>query len=335
MVKKILPLVVLLALLSSLAALRPASAVTFKLATLVPDRSVWGDVLRDMGAEWKEATNGTVNLRIYPQGVAGDDPDVVRKMRIGQLHAGSLTLTGLSEIDAAFNVFSIPLFFESYDEYFFVLEALEPVFKKRLKEKGFELLHWGHGGWVHLFATEPIATVDDLKSLKLFVWAGSDKLVRWWRDNGYRPVPLALTDIATALQTGMVEAMPATPLSALLFQWYRSVPNMLGMGFGPFLGATLITTKAWNRLDVMDRHGIMQSAERAAERLRVEVPSQDADAITEMKKRDLKVTELDDPAAIEAWRAEAEKFAANMRETFVPPEIYDLAIEARQKYRNQ
>ena len=205
---RILPGLALVGLLLSLAlpvfAQRPT---TVKLATLVPERSVWGVLLRDLTEQWKTITDGRVQARIYPGGVAGDDPDIVRKMRIGQLQAATITVTGLAEIDEAFNVFSIPLFYESYDEYFYVLDSLEPVLRERLEAKGFILLHWGHGGWVQLFATEPVNTVADLKRLKLFVWAGSDRLVSWWKDNGYRPVPLALTDALPAMQTGMIEAV--------------------------------------------------------------------------------------------------------------------------------
>lgn len=313
---------------------RPAAAVTFKLASLAPDRSVWASVLSEMGAEWKEATNGRVTLRIYPSGVAGDDPDVVRKMRIGQLHAGTITQAGLTEIDSAFNLFNTPLFFDSYDEYFYVLEQIQPALEKILNDKGFVLLHWAHGGWVHLFATKRVESVADLKRLKLFVWAGSDRMVRWWKDAGYKPVPLAFTDVPTGLQTGMIEAMPNTPLAALSFQNYRSTPYMLGLGFAPFLGATLVTTKAWERLDGGDRSAIMAAVEKAAERFRTEVPEQDAEATTEMEKRGLTVISVEDPAMLQEWRAEAANFAAAMREDFVPANIYDLAAAARQKYRD-
>jgi TRAP-type C4-dicarboxylate transport system substrate-binding protein len=313
---------------------RPAASVTFKLASLAPDRSVWASVLSEMGAGWKEATDGRVTLRIYPSGVAGDDPDVVRKMRIGQLQAGTITQAGLTEIDSAFNLFNTPLFFESYEEYFYVLEQIQPALEKILNDKGFVLLHWAHGGWVHLFATKRVESVADLKRLKLFVWAGSDRMVRWWKDAGYKPVPLAFTDVATSLQTGMIEAMPNTPLAALSFQNYRSTPYMLGLGFAPFLGATLVTTKAWERLDVSDRKAIRASVEKAAERFRTEVPEQDAEATTEMEKRGLTVISVEDPAILQEWRAEAGNFAAAMRADFVPANIYDLAAAARQKYRD-
>ena len=78
-----------------------ASAQTLKLATLAPDGSVWDSALKEMGADWQQISGGEVTLRVYPGGVAGDDADMVRKMRIGQLQAGALTVAGLSEIDDA------------------------------------------------------------------------------------------------------------------------------------------------------------------------------------------------------------------------------------------
>ena len=125
--------------------------------------------------------------------VFGDEVDVVRKMRIGQLHAAALTVGGLSEIDEAFAVFATPLMFESDDELQHVLARLGPEFERRLEAKGFVLVHWGHAGWVHLFSKKPIRQVADLKQQKLFVWAGQDDMVQWWTRSGFKPVALAAT----------------------------------------------------------------------------------------------------------------------------------------------
>ena len=60
-------LAALLASLLSLVALSPAVAqapAVVKLATLVPEGSVWDKALRDMGAEWTSSTQGRVSLRI-------------------------------------------------------------------------------------------------------------------------------------------------------------------------------------------------------------------------------------------------------------------------------
>jgi TRAP-type C4-dicarboxylate transport system substrate-binding protein len=97
------------------------------------------------------------------------------------------------------------------------------------------LLNWGHGGWVHFFTRTPVRTVDELKKLKIFVWAGDDLAVQMWKANGFNPVPLAATDILPALQTGMIDALPSPPLAANLLQWFRQAPNMADIA-GPGRG---------------------------------------------------------------------------------------------------
>ncbi len=85
----------------SISAFAPqASAeIVIKAATLVPQGSEWYKIIQEMGAEWQKASNGQIVFRLYPGGVAGDDMDLVRKMRLGTLDAGLITVNGLSAID--------------------------------------------------------------------------------------------------------------------------------------------------------------------------------------------------------------------------------------------
>jgi TRAP-type C4-dicarboxylate transport system substrate-binding protein len=311
-----------------------ASAATLKLATLVPDGSVWDKELRAMAAEVQRQTQGRVVLRIYPGGVAGDDPDVVRKMRLGQLQAATLTVSGLSDIDDAFEVFSVPRFFASYDELWHVTRALEPMLARRLEEKGFVMLGWGHGGWINLFSKQPVNTPADLQRLKLFSWAGNDEMTQWWKSHGYRPVPLASTDIMTGLTTGMIEALPTTPLAALTLQWYRPTPYMLDLGVAPLVGATVVSKKAWDDVAPADQKIVRQIARQMEQRLQQAIPAQDTKAVEEMSRRGLKVTHPG-PEQMKAWERAAEEFAASMRQKLVPSEVFDAAAKARQAFRSQ
>jgi TRAP-type C4-dicarboxylate transport system substrate-binding protein len=332
--RKAYPLVLVLVLLIVAAAM-PAAAVTVKLASLAPDGSVWDLAIEEMGAEWAEATDGRVRLRVYPGGVAGDEPDVVRKMRIGQLHAAALTVGGLTEIDDAFRVFAIPMFFDSYEELYYVIDRMTPELSKRLEGKGYVLLNWAHAGWIHLFSTEPVTSLEQLKKTKFFVGAGDDRAVQWWKNNGYRPVPLAMTDILTGLQTGMIEALPSPPLAALLLQRYKQAPNMLDLGLAPLVGATIIQKRVWQRIDEADRRSLLAAAAELGETLEREVPGQDAESVAEMEKRGLKVVRVDDPAKLASYREAAEEFAERVRGDRLPPEILQLAQEARDAYRSQ
>ena len=306
------------------------AASPLKLATLVPDGSIWDRALKEMSSEWGAATDGRVTLRIYPGGVAGDEADIVRKMRIGQLQAAALSVPGLAEIDPAFGVFATPLLFESYDELFHVLEALGPEFERRLAAKGFALAHWGHGGWVHLFSKRPAPTLDAVKGLKMFVVAGDEARVQLWRSSGFQPVALATTDILTGLQTGLIDAYPTPPLAALSLQWFRETPYMAEIGLAPLVGAVIVAERSWTRIDNDDRAALLRIAERYEERLASEIPTQDLLAVEEMKRRGLTVVEVEDEAV---WREAAEAFARTARGELVPAEILDAVVAELAAFR--
>jgi len=284
-----------------------------------------------MAAEWNQATGGRVSLTVFGGGSQGDEPTVLRKMRLDALQAASLTGVGLGTIDASFNVFDVPFFFESYDELNEVTEKLTPEISKRIEAKGFVLLNWGHGGWTQLFTKKPIVTVADLKKAKLYTSAGNDRMVQWFKANGFEPRAMAMTDIMTGLTTGMVEAVPTTPLAALLFQWYRQTPNMLDIGLAPVVGATVMTRKAWNAVPEADRPKLRAAALGVQKRLQDDVPKQDAAAVAEMTKRGLVVTQASAPE----WRREIDALAKTMRGEMVPPDMFDLAVKARDNYRTQ
>jgi TRAP-type C4-dicarboxylate transport system substrate-binding protein len=308
--------------------------VVIKLATLVPDGSVWDKAMKEMGGEWTQSTGGHVQLRVYPGGVAGDEPDIVRKMRVGQLQAAAITTAGLASIDPAFQVFGIPMYFDSYPELYAVLDALEPTLRQRLEAKGFVLLNWGHGGWVYFFTRQRVGTVEEMKKVKMFAWAGDDNWVQLWKNSGYTAVALAATDILTGLQTGMIDGYPTTPLLALTLGWYKQTPHMVGLGMAPLVGGLVVTKQAWSKIAPADQDKLKAACRKLEDRLKAEVPHQDTTAVGEMRKRGLEVRTLT-PAEIKDWRVAADHFASVMRGNRVPEDILVQATAARDAYRKK
>src|SRR5512140_35950 len=135
------------ALLTLAAGQAQAQTLIVKMATLVPDGSSWHQILRETGEKWKAISGGRVVVRLYAGGVKGDDPDVVRKMRIGELNAGVLTSVGLAQIDTSVYALGVPMMYDSYEELYYVLEKMRPRLEKGLEDKGFVVLNWADGGW--------------------------------------------------------------------------------------------------------------------------------------------------------------------------------------------
>ena len=300
-----------------------------KLATLVPEGSIWDKNIKQMGEEWKTATGGRVTVTVFNGGSQGDEPTVLRKMRLDALQAASFSAVGLGNIDASFNVFDLPFFFDSYDELNYVQDKLTPAIRKNAEQKGFVLLNWGTLGWAQVFTKKPVQTIEDLKGIKLYTSAGNDQMVQWFKANGFQPRAMAMTDIMTGLSTGMIDGMPSTPLAAMLFQWNRQTPYMLDIGLAPIVGASVISQKAWKAIPDADKPKLLEAASSVEKRLRVEVPKLDENAVAIMIKNGLTVTKAVGPE----WKTQLDSLAKTMRGQMVPPDIFDLAVKARDEFR--
>ena len=75
-----------------------ARKTVIKMATLAPEGTPWYALIAKMGERWNEETKGNIRLRIYPGGIVGDERDMIRKMRIGQIHGAAISAEGLSLI---------------------------------------------------------------------------------------------------------------------------------------------------------------------------------------------------------------------------------------------
>jgi TRAP-type C4-dicarboxylate transport system substrate-binding protein len=320
------------ALLAGAAAPASAQNVVVKMATIVPDGSAWSQILKEMGEKWKADSGGRVTLRLYPGSVAGDDPDVVRKMRLKTLNAALLTSAGLGEIDKTLFALQIPMMYSSTDEVDYVLDKMTPRLEQAMLAKGFVVLNWADGGWVHFFTQKPVTTPDDLKGLKLFSWAGDNDSAEVWKFAGFNPVPLPSTEISTALQTGLVNAVPAPPQAAVLLQWYLHAKNMTNLKWFFLLGGTVMTKDTWDRIPADVQPAIRRAAQEAGKRLRDEIRKAADRDIQAMQKRGLNVVAVD--AKTEAlWRTAAEAAYPRMRGPIVPADAFDEAKRLRDEFR--
>lgn len=322
-------LVALAALALSRAPLAQPAAI--KLATVVPDGSIWDKSLKQMGTDWKSATGDRVSLTVFSGGSQGDEPTVLRKMRLNALQGASLTVVGLASIDWSFNVFNIPFFFQSYDELNDVIETLTPLLKQRVESKGFVLVHWGHGGWLQVFSKQPLQSVADLKRAKLYTSAGDDTMTQWYKANGFQPRAMAMTDVLTGLTTGMIDALPTTPIAAVSFQWFKQTPYMLDVGISPIVGATVLNKKIWDGLSAADRAKMTEISMKVEKQLQVDVPKQDGLATLLMQNQGLKITKGTGPE----WQQLADNLGQTMRGKMVPPDVYDLALKERDAFRQR
>ncbi|OGH61137.1 MAG: hypothetical protein A3G34_16055 [Candidatus Lindowbacteria bacterium RIFCSPLOWO2_12_FULL_62_27] len=309
-----------------------AANVVVKMATLAPKGSAWHLILLEMGEKWKAASGGSVTLTIYPGMVAGDDADVVRKMRLGTLNAALLTSVGMANIDRSIYSLQVPMMYESYEELDYVLERQSPNLKKEYESRGFVILTWADGGWIHFFTKTPVRTPDDMKPLKLFAWAGDNEAIEIWKAAGFQPVPLPSTEISTALKTGLVNALSTTLKAAVIFQWYTHAKHMTDLQWTALLGAVVISKPAWEKIPAAVRPALLEAAREAGAKMRREIRQSGPKEIEAMTKRGLTVVRLN-PEEVAAWRAATEAIYSKIRGSIAPARAFDEAMKYRNEYR--
>lgn len=316
-----------------LAAAVAASAQVIKLGTIAPEGSPWHEALLKLDQRWREISGGRVSLRIYAGGVAGDEPDMLRKMKIGQLHAAAMTTASMMSIVPDAESMSLPMMVRTEGEFDYVIRKIGPLLEDMLREKGYNVLGWTSAGWVHFFSKEPVVTPDDMRRRKIFFWGSDTTYVDLLKNSGFHPVPLAVTDLLPSLQTGLVDTFAAPPTAALAFQWFALAPNMTGFRWQVLPSMTVVTGRKWREVPGELRGPLAEAAAEIGRGLQKELRELEVKAIAAMKDHGLQVIEVPDDV-VDEWRALVQEKGVP---AFVGPrfsrEMYDRIVAALAEYR--
>jgi TRAP-type C4-dicarboxylate transport system substrate-binding protein len=310
-----------------------AAPVKLRLGTLIPKNSFYHRTLLEMGEAWKKAQNDGSSFTVYTDGTQGGEIDTAKRMRIGQLNAGLLSVVGLREIEPSVSALqNMPLMFRSWEEVDYVREKMRPAMEQKFLAKGYVVLVWGDAGWVRFFSRQPASRPDDYKPMKMFTWAGEPEQMEIMKAMGYQPVSLETSDILPALQTGLINVVPATPYYGLAAQFYSPAPYMLDIHWAPIVGALVVSKKAWEAMSPAGQEALRSTAARISGEMRAKARSEDSEAIAAMQKRGLQVSKP--TAAQEAeWRRFAEGIYPQIRGTLVPAETFDEVRRLLTDYR--
>ena len=126
-------------LLGTLLALNAFAAdKQLRIGTLASKNSLYHRQLMELGEAWRTAQGGQGKYLVYPDGSQGGETDMVRRMRIGQLQGGLLSVVGLREIEPSIAALqNMPMMFKSWEEVDYVREKMRPAMEKKFLEKGF------------------------------------------------------------------------------------------------------------------------------------------------------------------------------------------------------
>lgn len=309
--------------------------VKIKFATLAPEGSTWMNVMKEFSKSLKEKSGGSINFKIYAGGTQGDEKDVLRKIRINQLHSGGFTGVGLGEILPEVRVLDTPFLFRTKEEVDYIGEKFFDRFAAGFEKKGYILLGWAEVGWVYVYTNRALRNEEDMKGVKMWMWEGDPLSKATFEAFGVSPIPLSITDVRTSLQTGLIDGVYTSPLACVALQWFTKVKYVMDLPLANSNGAVLISKRMFNKLTPEQQQLLKSEGKKYFTEL-TQLSRRDNEAAREeMFKSGLKKTEITDPAQLAQFEAIGAKARRNLVGQLYDGKLLDSIEQALKEFRAQ
>ena len=243
-----------------------------KFATLIPTGTSWTKILDDWMEEVETKSDGQIKFKMYPGGIMGDEPDVLRKMRKGQLHGGLFTGYGIGRIYSPARVLEVPFLFKDITESDYVRDKLMPGIEIGFRKNGFKLLGWPEVGFIHFFSKHRIDNLEDVKMSRIWLWQGDPLGEAFFNASGVSPVPLSIIDVYTQITAkhGSVDTVYTSPFGAIALQWHTKLKYGTIMPLTNAIGALTITNRFYNRLPDNLKTLVVTTGKIASDKIRAQ-----------------------------------------------------------------
>ncbi|CBW25605.1 putative ABC transporter periplasmic solute-binding protein [Halobacteriovorax marinus SJ] len=263
-----------------------AFGVTLKVGVLAPEGTNWANSLKKMAKEIREKTNKKVKIKFYFGGSQGDEPDVLRKIRVGQLHGGIFTGKTLGDINGDVRVIELPFtFYHDRKKALGIVKKMEPFFNEKFAKNEFKNLGFFEIGNVYFVSQEKTDSLKNMMGVKIWSWEG-DKLVSTMIETmKFVSVPLPLPDVLSSLSTGIIQAAYAPPLGIISLQWNTKVKYVIDLPISFSVGAFLLSDKAWAKVKPEHRKTVEEIAAKYVSEVNAGNEKDNSDALAALKSQ--------------------------------------------------
>ena len=278
-----------------------AMAQTLKIATLAPEGSFWMVEMRAGAAEIKERTAGRVNFKFYGGGVQGNDNQVRRKMRVGQLHGATFTSGALGGFAQDAELYSLPLTFQNMDEVLYVRERMDQQLRDLLESNGMINFGIAGAGVGYLMSNKPMATLKDMSGEKTWVQEGDEIAYAAFKSLGISPVTMPLTDVLTGLQTELLDSAAVSPVGAVVLQLHTKLSYITDLPLSYVYGALIIDAKPFGRLSAEDQAVVREVMEQIYRKIDAASINDNSEALAALQQQGLELVKPEQ-SEIPKWR---------------------------------
>jgi TRAP-type C4-dicarboxylate transport system substrate-binding protein len=301
---------------------RKVTKVTLKIASLVPENTDWGKALNAIAREWSVATDGNVELIIYHGGVAGEEADVVRKLRLNQIQGAVLTTIGINMISPEVMTISAPFFIRNDEELTLAMDTFKPELDANIEKAGCFMLAWSHAGWIRVFSRNPVLVPADLKRQKGGAPPSMPEMMQTFRAGGYQMVSQGYNDMLMGLNSGAIDALFLSPVYAGALQLFGIAKNMTMLNIAPILGGFVLNQRGWRAVPDEYKPRLIEITRRIEQSVGTSIRTLEDDAIKTMVNYGLVIHNIN-ASQERLWYEDMEKAHNSLLDGTIDKNLYD------------
>jgi len=271
---------------------RAGSQQILKIALAIPRSQEIAIEVKRYNEKLAALTGDSVQVRIYWGGSAGDDIDILRKMRNGQIDGAPLGTELISQFVRQAMVLQSPTLFTNYRQVDAVRAALTPEMDQEAYDNGFKIMGWGDVGRLRLLSKKPVTSLADFKKVRPWLYTQSEMAKEFYKLIGASGVPLGVMEVYGALQTNMVDVVWGSALAAAALQWHTGTHYITEQGLGFINGAFVLRRGAWDALPPSAQNSMQSLAEEQRQKNQLEVRKSDERAYKKLLERGHVATQL-------------------------------------------
>jgi tripartite ATP-independent transporter DctP family solute receptor len=282
--------VVLAAMLASSA--QAQNSKVFNLGFVGRQTAPEGIAMTAFAEEIKARTNGRLEIKLHPGGALGGDREVLEGLQLGTVDMTVPSTSIIANFVPDVQVFDIPFLFRDFNHAQAVLDG--PIGQEILAKfpaKGLQGLAFGGIGFRQLTnSRRPVGNPDDVKGLKIRTQENQIHLMVW-RALGALPTPMALPEVFTALQQGVVDGQE-NPIGAIINNTFGQVQTHLTITNHAFTPVGFVMSpKAWATLSPDDQKLFLAAAKKAMAICKDEVAKVEKTGIDTLRQQGMQVVE--------------------------------------------
>lgn len=274
-----------------------------------------------------EKSGGKIKIQTFGSGVLGDEVKMIAAVQGGILEMASVTTAPLASTVKEFGVLDVPFLFSTSKEADAILEG--PVGDKLLRAlepRGMVGLGWMEAGFRNIVNSKhPVAKLEDINGLKLRTMQ-SKIFVDSFNALGANPVPLAFSELFTALETKAVDGAENSATVIEDSKWYEVQKYMTLSNHAYAAMAVIINKKLWDGLSADEKKLLREASIEAGRYERTLNREYDAKAIAALKKQGMQVTELS-PAEMNRLREKVKPVVTEIGKNVGEPLMAEVNAE--------